>query len=126
MCRACGCSFRSRDFGNIERFVEPCVLLLLTKRASHGYGLMAGLEEHCGEKVDVGNLYRTLRKMEMMGFVKSYWDKNETGSQDRRIYNITEEGKDFLFSAVASLKETDKLVHKLLEDYQRGFKDATG
>jgi|SRR3989344_7679490 len=118
MCKTCGCSFRSRDFGNIERFVEPCILLLLSKGASHGYGLMEDLKKHCGEKVDIGNLYRTLRRMEMMGWVTSSWDKNEAGP-DRRVYTITEAGREFLTSAVASLTRTDKLIHQFLGGYQR-------
>ena len=118
MCRTCGCSFRSRDFGNIERFIEPCILLLLSKGSSHGYGLMEDLEKHCGEKVDIGGLYRTLRRMERDGWVKSDWEKNKSGP-DRRTYTITSEGKDFLKSATSSLTRTDKLIHRFLEGYQK-------
>ena len=118
MCKTCGCSFRSRDFGNIERFIEPCILLLLSKDSSHGYGLMEDLEKHCGEKVDIGDLYRTLRRMERDGWVKSDWEKNESGP-DRRIYTITSEGKDFLRLASSSLIRTDKLIHRFLEGYQK-------
>ncbi len=122
MCKTCGCSFRSRDFGTIERFIEPCILLLLSKGASHGYGLMEDLEKHCGEKVDIGNLYRTLRRMEMDSWVKSDWSKNESGP-DRRTYTITRDGLDFLKSAVSSLVHTDELIKKLLKGYREEFKE---
>ncbi len=118
MCRTCGCSFRSRDFGNVERFIEPCILLLLSKDSSHGYGLMEDLEKHCGEKVDIGDFHRTLRRMERDGWVKSDWEKNEAGA-DRRVYTITQEGKEFLKSAANSLIRTDKLIHKFLEGFQK-------
>lgn len=121
MCKTCGCSFRSRDFGNIERFVEPCILLFLSKDSSHGYGLMEDLEKHCGEKVDIGNLYRTLRRMEMKGWIESSWDKNEAGP-DRRMYIITEEGKIFLKSAASSLIRRDKLIHQFLDGFNQTFK----
>lgn len=121
MCRTCGCSFRSKNFGNIERFIEPCILLLLSKDSSHGYGLMEDLEKHCGEKVDIGDLYRTLRRMETDGWVKSDWEKNKAGP-DRRIYTITAEGEDFLKSASSSLIHTDKLIHRFLEGYKRSQK----
>lgn len=124
MCKTCGCSFRSKDFGNIERFVEPCILLLLSKSASHGYGLMEDLEKHCGEKVDIGNLYRTLRRMEMNDWVTSSWDKNEVGP-DRRTYTITEGGQEFLKNAVTSLAKTDKLIHRFLEGYHQTFKGGS-
>lgn len=122
MCKTCGCSFRSRDFGNIERFVEPCILLLLVQNPSHGYSLIEDLEKHCGGKVDIGNLYRTLRRMEVDGWVKSDWDKNESG-QDKRIYKITKEGVDFLKMAVSSLSQTDKTIRSLLERYKEAFPD---
>src|SRR3989339_328658 len=121
MCKTCGCSSRSRNFGNIERFVEPCILLLLSKEKSmHGYGLLKGLEEHCGEKVDIGNLYRTLRRMESDEWVKSEWNENDSGP-DRRTYTITKQGEDFLESAASSLTRTDKLIHRFLNGYQKNF-----
>ncbi len=121
MCRTCGCSFRSRDFGNIERFVEPCILLLLSQKPSHGYSLMEDLEHKCGEKVDIGNLYRTLRRMEMDGWVKSGWSKNESGP-DRRVYTITQKGLGFLQTAISSLTRTDTLIHRLLKGYKEAFR----
>lgn len=78
---------------------------------------MEDLEEHCGEKVDIGDLYRTLRKMEMNGWVTSSWDKNDSGP-DRRTYTITREGKEFLEVAASSLIKTDKLIHRFLEGYK--------
>lgn len=83
----------------------------------HGYGLLKGLEEHCGEKVDIGNLYRTLRRMESDQWVKSEWNENDLGP-NRRTYIITKEGSEFLKIAVTSLTDTDKLIHKFLKGYQ--------
>ena len=56
--------------------------------------------------------------MERDGWVKSDWEKNEAGP-DRRTYTITQEGKDFLKSAASSLIRTDKLIHRLLNGYQK-------
>ncbi len=82
---------------------------------------MEDLEHKCGEKVDIGNLYRTLRRMEMDGWVKSDWSKNESGP-DRRTYTITQEGLEFLKSAVSSLTHTDELIHRLMEGYKEAFR----
>lgn len=81
---------------------------------------MEDLKKHCGKKVDIGNLYRTLRRMEMDGWVKSKWDKNESGP-DRRVYTITEDGQEFLHEAASSLIRSDKLIHRFLEEYQKNF-----
>ena len=113
-----GNPLRSRDFGTIERFVEPCILLLLSKEPAHGYGLMEGLEKHCGEKVDIGNLYRTLRRMEQNSWVTSQWDRKEN-ERDKRMYTVTKTGQAFLKSAVLSLKQTDELIHHLFSGYQK-------
>lgn len=83
---------------------------------------MEDLEERCGEKVDIGNLYRTLRKMEMNSWVTSSWDKNKSG-QDRRTYAITKNGEKFLEVAASSLVKTDKLIHRFLEGYQVNFQN---
>lgn len=118
MCKTCGCSFRSREFGKIERFMEPCILLLLTKNSSHGYGLMEGLEKHCGEKMDAGDLYRTLRRMERDSWVTSEWDKKEK-ERDKRVYSITKTGRVFLNDAITSLRRTDELIHHLFSGYKK-------
>lgn len=120
MSRMNGTSFRSRDFGTIERFVEPCILLLFSREPTHGYGLMEGLAKHCGEKVDIGNLYRTLRRMEQVGWVTSKWDRKEN-ERDRRIYTVTKKGRAFLENAILSLKQTDELIHHLFRGYQRMY-----
>ena len=65
----------------VERFVEPCLLLLLRERPMHGYELL----EHCpelaaGERgVDLGNLYRILRGLENEGIVASEWQADVPG-----------------------------------------------
>lgn len=79
---------KPRSIGNVEKFMEPCILLLLSKNTSHGYGLMDDLEKQCGHKVDIGNLYRTLRKMESFNWIASDWKKNKLGP-DKRTYSIT-------------------------------------
>lgn len=83
---------------------------------------MEDLEKNCGEKVDIGNLYRTLRRMEMDGWIESSWNKNEAGP-DRRVYKITQEGKEFLEVAVSSLDKTDKLIHRFLKGYQKNYQN---
>ncbi|HCM81929.1 TPA: PadR family transcriptional regulator [Patescibacteria group bacterium] len=120
MCKTCGCSFRSRNFGNIERFIEPCILLLLSRGPSHGYGLMEDLEKHCGEKIDIGNLYRSLRRMEKIGWVNSNWEKGNIGPNKRK-YEITIKGKSMLKEAFISLKRTHSLINHFFNGYKKVF-----
>ena len=110
-----------RNFRTIERFVEPCILLLLYRGRSHGYGLMENLGKQCGEKVDIGNLYRTLRKMETNGLITSSWENNKVGPK-RRIYTVTQKGIELLKTAASSLIQTEKLIHHFLEGYQKNIR----
>jgi len=108
----------SNRIGNLVRFVEPCILLLLRNGSAHGYHLIEDLEKHCGEKIDIGNLYRTLRKLEKNELVISSWGKNSSGP-DRRAYTITNKGRQYLQLATVSLTKTDNLIHQFLEVYQQ-------
>lgn len=134
MCQRCGCIGRFKVRGDIseldgfqaglprqtpiERFIEPCILLLLSKGPSHGYGLMTDLERQCGESVDVGNLYRTLRRMEKDSWVSSSWGKGESGPK-KRIYKLTDDGEEFLRSWAAGLEKNRELIDRFLEGYKK-------
>ena len=84
--------------GNVYRFVEPIVLLLLkTKGHSYGYDLAGEVKEHAltdGE-IDRGALYRTLRQLEQNDYVVSEWDLRESGPA-RRVYSLTRSGEQHL------------------------------
>lgn len=111
----------SRTFGYVERFVEPCILLLLSRNPSYGYRLIVSLEKHCGKKVDIGNLYRTLRKMEHNGWIKSDWEKGSIGPKKRR-YQITSKGEEILKKAAIYLKRTQTLISHFFVGYKKLFK----
>ncbi len=58
----------------VERFGEAALLVSLAARPTHGYELLERLPGLSGEeRVDVGNLYRTLRSLENEGLVTSEW-----------------------------------------------------
>lgn len=134
MCQRCGCigRFRVRSEATelngfqadtprqtpIERFIEPCILLLLSKGPSHGYGLTDDLEKQCGETVDVGNLYRTLRRMEKDGWVSSSWGEGRGGPK-KRVYELTNDGGEFLRSWAAGLEKNRELIDRFLEGYKK-------
>ena len=77
----------------IERFHEPALLLLLRERPRHGYELIELLPEVAGgERVDVGNLYRFLRRLESEGIVESEWN-GELPGPAKRTYSLTPAGE---------------------------------
>lgn len=84
--------------GNIYRFVEPVVLLMLQDRGrSYGYDLAAHLSDYAltDAEIEGAALYRTLRRLEENGYVVSEWDTSN-GGPARRIYALTKAGERHL------------------------------
>ncbi len=84
--------------GNVYRFVEPVVLLMLKKKGgSYGYDLGNALKEHAitDAEIERAALYRTLRHLEANGNVVSEWDMRNSGPA-RRVYRLTRKGEKHL------------------------------
>mgnify|MGYP000032265297 CR=1 FL=1 len=104
----------------VSRFIQPSLLLFLSKGASYGYELidkLKGLGFH-KESIDVGAVYRTLRKLEREGFVKSAWVKKD--SRRKRVYKITSEGRALLKAWIERVKERKQALEKFIKIYQGG------
>jgi len=102
--------------GQIARLVEPCLLALLEQGPCHGYDLIAsmgrfGLDP---ETLDAGLVYRVLRDMELAGWATSDWDVGASGPP-RRVYSITDAGKEALAMWQAELRNTHYVLHRLLD-----------
>ncbi len=96
--------------GNVYRFVEPVVLLLLKQKGrSYGYDLGNQLEAHAitDGKVERAALYRTLRTLEVNGNVVSEWE-TENGGPARHVYSLTKKGEKHLADWVAVLDHVAK------------------
>lgn len=102
----------------INRFLEPCLLLLLHCEEAHGYELLEGLNQFGFEQdpMDSSTVYRILRGLEKRGFVSSHWDTGG-GGPARRLYLITEEGDRYLAWWVDDLRETKRVLREFLETY---------
>jgi PadR family transcriptional regulator, regulatory protein PadR len=96
--------------GNVYRFVEPVVLLLLKqKRRSYGYELSRALQDHAltDAEVERAALYRTLRQLEANGNVVSAWETDHAGPA-RRLYSLTLEGEQHLDEWAVVLEHLSK------------------
>lgn len=84
--------------GNIYRFIEPVLLLILKEKGrSYGYELSEKLGEHAltDAEIERAALYRTLRTLEGNGYVTSSWELEESGPA-RRMYSLTRAGHTHL------------------------------
>jgi DNA-binding PadR family transcriptional regulator len=94
--------------GNLYRYIEPAVLLLLKEqRHSYGYDLAEKLGEFAltDAPIDRAALYRTLRSLEESGHVTSAWDVEGAGPA-RRVYSLTGKGR-------SRLQEWAGVLHRL-------------
>ena len=112
--------------GRMRGFVQPCLLLELAKRPSHGYELMELLGREDDEPApDPGSLYRTLRMFEEDGLVRSTWETQGSGPA-RRVYELTAQGMEYLHAWVASLRGTRARLDRFLDEYAALMKGEKG
>jgi poly-beta-hydroxybutyrate-responsive repressor len=98
--------------------VQPCLLLLLHQRPSHGYDPIERLSQFgLGESiVDSSMVYRYLREMESNELVVSDWDTKGTGPP-RRVYRLTAQGDEYLARWTSGLRETKRTLEGFLNAY---------
>jgi poly-beta-hydroxybutyrate-responsive repressor len=109
----------------VERFEEPALLLLLRERPAHGYELLDALPELVpGQRVDMGNLYRALRRLEEEGLVRSEWDAGATGPA-RRVYELTDAGRELLAQWVDALRRARDRIDRFLARHGEEVNDAS-
>lgn len=113
-----GCDY---SLHRISRFIQPSLLLVLSKGSSYGYQLIEDLKDlgFHQESIDIGAVYRTLRKMEKEGFVKSLWGKDKT-KRRKRYYKITPSGRSLLKMWIARIKERKQALEKFIALYKGG------
>lgn len=104
----------------MERLLEICLLLSLFDQKGYGYGLIEQLSDFgfTSEDLNIGSLYRSLRKLEVQELVSSVWEDASHGPK-RRVYTITERGKDELHNWIPILKERKSRIGQLIETYEK-------
>ncbi len=112
-----GCLF---SLHRISKFIEPSILLFLSKDFSYGYDLIEKLERlgFHKESVDIGSIYKALRKLEKEGFVKSSWQETKS-RRKKRYYVITPEGKILLDMWAERIGERKRAMSRFIRLYHQ-------
>lgn len=108
-----------RRGGSGGALVEPAALAALLYAGGYGYDMRRTiLDMTNGEvDVDVGGLYRALRRLEEMGAVASRWGEEGAGPR-RREYELTQDGVELAkqwLEALQARRRMDELLVGLLE-----------
>ncbi|WP_243290100.1 poly-beta-hydroxybutyrate-responsive repressor [Bacillus sp. FJAT-47783] len=99
-----------------KNFILPFILLLLSRMSLHGYELIQKLHSFGFQTLDQGNLYRLLRSLENDNLVISEWDTTGSGPA-KRLYSITESGKDYLKTYANQLEHYQTLLDQFFNMY---------
>lgn len=108
-----------------DRFLEACLLQLLSQVTGHGYVLMEQLQQFgiSTDALNISTLYRTLRHMEKEGCLESEWEEGGPGPK-RRIYLISEKGKKELEIRIRMMKARKSGIDRLINAYDRAQEQA--
>ncbi|KLO21409.1 PadR family transcriptional regulator [Marinitoga sp. 1197] len=93
-------------------WIESFVLLIIAENPVHGYEIANKLSDFgviLNGIGQMGNLYRTLAKLEEMGLVKTDWDITESGPS-KKIYKITKDGLEFLKNSKIEFEEFKHII----------------
>ncbi len=104
--------------GNIYRFVDPVILLMLRdKGRSYGYDLSTDLHNYAltDAEIEGAALYRTLRRLEANGFVRSKWETNVSGPA-RRVYLLTPAGERHLAEWAERLDQLSRAMGRFVKE----------
>ena len=107
----------------LEKFIQPAILKILFKEPHHGFYILNKLSETSifeGNAPDPTGMYRTLKKMEEAGLLKSEWD-TENSPQPRRIYSITDEGRECLKAWAITLESYSRKIGELSKEISELF-----
>jgi DNA-binding PadR family transcriptional regulator len=95
--------------------LEPALLVLIQKKASHGYLLLTELEPLGMGTIHPSVVYRTLREMEGLTWIESDWDAGQTQGPPRRTYRLNGRGEEILDQWQNELIKGQEIIAQLLK-----------
>ncbi len=103
---------------NLDKLLQPNILMLLANQSLHGYSIIQELESKAlfqGEKADNTGVYRTLGRLEERGMIRFEWALESSGPA-KKIYHITDEGRECLVNWAATLENYRNAIDKMIAD----------
>ena len=99
----------------MKGITEPVLLYLINEIPMYGYQIIKELEKRTTGyfKLKGGTIYPALQRLEEKGLVESIWQQT-TRRQERKYYQITEKGRQFLANRLAEWKDLSLAVGMLM------------
>ena len=108
----------------LDKLIQPAMLAILAKGPLHGYELtrqIGTIPHFIDEAPDVSGVYRMLKTLEKRGMVTSDWDISQ-GERPKRVFTITQEGKQCLKHWNTTLQNYHKTIGSLLKATQQAIR----
>ena len=95
-------------------------MVFLLDEENHGYALVADLPQFgfSADTLDPSLVYRALREMENDGWLQSRWSDESLGPK-RRLYRLTNLGKEQLTNFINDLRRTREEIEVLIHRYEK-------
>ena len=100
----------------LRGILRIAIIDLIKDKSTHGGEIYQSLKEKFRIDTPRGIIYTLLRRMEGEGLIISNWDIQESGPA-RRIYRITEDGLEYVKSALERLRKSRKMINILLREH---------
>ena len=99
----------------LDKLIQPCILIELSKAPCHGFLLLQKLKDHgyIDDSLDPAGFYRSLKRLEKDGYLSS--SSNGQGPRAKRIFEITDLGKRALSNWGDSLRKYELHVSRIVE-----------
>jgi DNA-binding PadR family transcriptional regulator len=108
----------------LDKLLQPAVLAILIQKPLHGYELarkVGAIPHFLDETPDMSGIYRMLKTLESRGMVTSDWDISQ-GGRPKRVFAITDEGRQCLDHWNITLQNYHKTVASLLKTTRKAVR----
>ena len=100
---------------HMRPFLEPAILILLKKNPSYGYNIQEDISEFEMQNVNASLVYRMLARMERFEWIESTLEASEKAGPARKIYQLSDEGKEILNHWVEKLENQREKIDKMIK-----------
>jgi len=108
-----------------KSWLKFLILRVVFEQPTYGYDIIQKIEEISFgmHKIKSGTMYTTLRRMEKEHLIISNWKKSTSGP-DRREYQATTQGREYLKHYLEMIIERKKIIDSMARFYNKHFGEA--
>jgi PadR family transcriptional regulator PadR len=113
---------------NLDKLIQPNILIILAKQNLHGYSIIQELENKnlfIDERVDNTGVYRALKTLEDREMIRFEWVMDTSGPA-KKNYMITEKGLECLGNWISTLEDYKKTIETIIADARNVLGGPTG